>query len=135
MEAWSHGEGLLHNVEGHGAVADSGAVAGRCHGGDGVRGATLEQPGLEEHGGQVSRSLPGGLSYRGQVLQGLLTGWGEQGSMLARAPSRLGTGIGSCKGSGWGQGASAPSGESWGLWHSGWCLVVCRGLRCGRGGG
>ena len=41
VEAWSHGEGLLHNVEGHGAVADSGAVAGRCHGGDGVRGATL----------------------------------------------------------------------------------------------
>ena len=52
VEAWSHCEGFLNYIEG------CGAVAGRCHGGDGVRGVTLEHLGLKKHGGQVSRSQP-----------------------------------------------------------------------------
>ena len=71
----------------------------------------VQQPVCPGH--KESRFRPQGLSHRGQVLQGLLAGWGEQGSILARAPSQLGIGIRSCKSSGWGLGVRAPSGESW----------------------
>ena len=139
---------LLGRADGGACVGEAAARPSLRHGGDGWVGAPLEPAALHCTLGVKEVSLmaraqlsaltprppcpaaclswPQGVEFsatsldrRGQVLQGLLAGWGEQGSILARAPSRLGTGIGSCKGSGWGLGARAPSGESWGgvaLW-------------------